>query len=150
CMWECGVATDSQYPETNIVVFQCGVESPALFHDNSRINARDPDNIKRFVNSFLRGKDFFPSLKGSPLLTDYRDSFVADDAKELYKSFAAVLPQDNSPSQEWPTWPYVRVELPLSEVQRIQQASEEERAATSQQIVKEFAVVVDSDARAAQ
>ena len=40
CMWECGVATQPQSPNTNIIVFQCGSDVPAPFQDVLRVNAR--------------------------------------------------------------------------------------------------------------
>jgi len=150
CMWECGVASDSQSPETNLVIFQCGVESPSLFSDITRVNVREAEQIKAFVNQFLRDVSFFPSLKGTPLLSDYRDNYIADDSKELYDNLASVLPKDGGPSQEWPTWPYLRIELPQGEVDRMQQASDAERVALANQLVKDFGVVVDSDPRASQ
>ena len=143
CMWECGVASDSQSPETNLVIFQCGVETPSLFSDITRVNVREAEQIKAFVNQFLRDVSFFPSLKGTPLLSDYRDNYIADDSKELYDNLASVLPKDGGPSQEWPTWPYLRIELPQGEVDRMQQASDAERVALANQLVKDFGVVVD-------
>ena len=149
CMWEVGVAMDSQSPDTNIIVFQCGSDSPPMLHDVTRIKPRDDKQIKGFVNQFLRDKDFFPSLSGKSLLSDYRDSFVADDAKELFDNFNAVLPKDYV-TAEWPCWPFIRVELPQGDVEKMQQASEGERVALANQLVKDFGVVIDSDARAAQ
>lgn len=150
CMWECGVAMDSQSPETNIIVFQCGTDSPPLFEDATRINARKLDDIKRFVDPFLRAQDFFPSLKAS-LTSNYKDEFVDDDVKELHKGFGDVLPKDGGgASQEWPTWPYLRIELPLNEVEKMSQASEAERVALAHKLVTDFGVVAESDPRASQ
>lgn len=149
CMWEVGVANDSQSPETNIIVFQCGTDSPPLLDDVTRIKPRDEKQIKAFVNQFLRDKEFFGSLKGQSLLSDYKDSFVADDARELYDNFNAVLPKDYVTS-EWPCWPFMRIELPQGDVEKIQEADEGDRLALANQLVKALGVVIDSDARAAQ
>jgi hypothetical protein len=150
CMWECGVANDSKSPDTNIIVFQCGTDSPPILNDATRVKPRDDKQLKGFVNQFLRGEDFFPSLEGRPLLTDYKDNYVAEDAKELFNNFAAVLPKDGGASEEWPTWPYLRIELPQGDVEKMQNASEADRSMLANQLVKDFGVVVDSDARAAQ
>jgi TIR domain-containing protein len=150
CMWECGVAGHSQSPETNLIVFQCGTDSPPILNEATRIKPRDDKQIKGFVNSFLRSGDFFPSLNGKPLLTDYKDNYIADDSKELFDAFGAVLPKNGGASEEWPTWPYLRIELPQGDVEKLQQASEAERVSLSHQVVKEFGVVIDSDSRAAQ
>lgn len=150
CMWECGVANDSHSPETNIIVFQCGSDFPAPFNDVVRINVRSYDDIKRFMLMFLRDSEFFPTLKGAVAPT-IRDAFVDNAAKTLHENIAAVLPPpDDGLSEEWPTWPYLRIELPRPQVDRMEQASEVERAGLSRQLVKDFGTVVDSDSRAAQ
>lgn len=150
CMWECGVANDSQSPETNIIVFQCGSDIPAPFHDDLRVNARSYENLKRFVQQFLHEPDFFPTLNRA-LAPALREVYLEQAAKELHEALSAVLPPlDEGLVEEWPTWPYLRIELPRSEVDRIEQASESERPGVTQQIIKSFGEVVDSDARAAQ
>jgi len=119
CMWECGVANDSQSPETNIIVFQCGSEYPALFNDVVRVNVRNLDDIKRFMNQFLRDADFFPSIKGA-IAPNLRDTFVESAAKQLYDNIASVLPPPLPYEREWPTWPYLRIEMPRPEVDKME------------------------------
>ena len=148
-MWECGVATHPQSANTTIVVFQCGSDVPAPFHDVLRVNVRSYEDIKRFTDQFLRDSKFFPSLD-SALAPAFRDTHVENVAKELHKNIEAVLPPpDDGLFEEWPTWPYLRVELSRSEVERMEQASESERVKLSHQIVRDYGVVVESDARTA-
>ena len=149
CMWECGVANDSNSPETNIIVFQCGSDYPAPFNDVLRVNVRNYEDIKGFVKSFLRDKDFFPTIAGA-IAPNLRDELVEKAARQLHQDIASVLPPpDDGLSEEWPTWPYLRIELPRPEVDKMEQASEAERVALSHQLVKNFGVIVDSDSRAA-
>lgn len=149
CMWECGVANDSHSPETNIIVFQCGSDYPAPFNDVLRVNVRNYEDIKRFMNQFLRDKDFFPTLEGA-IAPNLRDELVEKAARRLHDDIASVLPPpDDGLSQEWPTWPYLRIELPRPEVDKMEQANEAERVALSHQLVKDFGIVVESDSRAA-
>jgi hypothetical protein len=152
CMWECGVATHPQSPNTNIIVFQCGSDVPAPFQDVLRVNARSYDDIKRFTDQFLRDPTFFPSLEAALAPTStFKDLYVENAAKELHRDIVQVLPMpDDGLVEEWPTWPYLRVELPRSDVEKIEQASESERMQLAYQIVKDYGVVVESDARAAQ
>jgi len=150
CMWECGVANDSSSPETNVIVFQCGTDVPAAFNDVLRVNVRNYDDIKRFMQQFLREPDFFPTLKGA-LAPALKDTYLDSAAKALHENIAAVLPPpDDGLSAEWPTWPYLRIELPRTEVDSMQQASEAERPAMAARIVKDSGVIIDSDSRAAQ
>jgi integrase len=39
-MWECGVATKPDSPETRIIVLQCGTEVPPVFQDQVRVQKR--------------------------------------------------------------------------------------------------------------
>jgi hypothetical protein len=76
---------------------------------------------------------------------------VDEAAGELHKRIGEVLPPpDDGLIEEWPAWPYLRIELPRSEVERLEQASESERVLLSHQIIRDHGLVVESDARAAQ
>lgn len=151
CMWECGVATDSQSPNTRIIVFQCGNDVPTPLQDLVRVNVRDRDQVKGFARQFLKEPGFFPSLEGRALSPDLRDQLVEDAGDDLVKQLEKVVPPiDEGLVAEWPAWPYLRIELPKAKVREVEQAAESERAALTQQIVREHAVVADSDARAAQ
>lgn len=150
CMWECGVANDSQSPETTLIVFQCGSDVPAPFQDVLRVNPRSFDDLKRFMDQFLRNPTFFPKLGGA-VAPNLRDTHVDNAAKALKENLEGVLPlPDDGLSKEWPTWPYLRIELPRSEVVRLEEASEAERVALALQIVKDYGIVAESDARTAQ
>lgn len=150
CMWECGVASRPQSPNSTIIVFQCGPDVPAPFQDVLRVNVRIYDDIKRFTEQFLRDPELFPSRKGA-VAPNMKDSYVESAAKQLYKNIGEVLPPiDDGLVEEWSAWPYLRIELPRSDADRIEQAPESERVKLAHQIVKDYAVVVDSDARAAQ
>lgn len=150
CMWECGVATHPTTPDTSIIVFQCGTDVPAPFQDVLRVNVRSLDDVKKFTDQFLRNPNFFPKLKVA-LAPSVRDASVDNYAKDFHKQINDVLPPpDVGLAEEWPAWPYLRVELPRSEIEKIEQANEAERAKLSYEIVKNFGEVADSDARAAQ
>jgi hypothetical protein len=150
CMWECGVANDSQSPETNIIVFQCGSDVPEPFKDVLRVNPRSLDDLKGFMTDFLRKADFFPKL-GRAVAPNLKDIYIENAAKELKDQLERVLPKpDDGSSKEWPTWPYLRVELPMTEVETLAAANESERSALALQIVKDYGVVAESDARTAQ
>jgi hypothetical protein len=146
CMWECGVANDSQSPETNIIVFQCGSDYPAAFNDVVRVNVRNYDEIKKFMQEFLRSPDFFPALNGA-IAPSHKDVYIEKAAKELYEKILAVLPPiDDGLSEEWPTWPYLKIELPREKVYIMEQLNEIDRV----NLIKDYGIVVDSDSRAPQ
>jgi len=147
CMWECGVAIEPQSPETNIIVFQCGSDYPDPFSDSTRVNLRNVDDIRKFVDQFLRDKDFFPSLKG-PLHPDFPPESLDKASRQFSDEILKELPPEDVLSQEWPMWPFLRIELPLKEVKKLDQATQADRTALSHQVVKEHGIVIGSDPRA--
>jgi TIR domain len=150
CMWECGMAAHPQSPNTTVIVFQCGAEIPSPFQDVLRVNARNLSDIKRFVNQLLRDPAVFTSAPKAiaPLL---KDTTIENWAKDLHTELAQVLPPlDDGQVEQWPAWPYLRLELPRTETDRIEQAVESERLNLSHRIVGDHAEVVRSDARVAQ
>jgi hypothetical protein len=148
CMWECGMAAHPQNPNTTTVVFQCGPDVPSPFHDVLRVNARKPEDIKRFMDQLLRDPALFT---GGAIAPDLKDGHVEGFARELHTRLAQALPPlEDGQVEQWPAWPYLRLELPRIEADRIEPASEPERLNLSRQIVSDHAEVVRSDARVAQ
>jgi hypothetical protein len=112
CMWECGVATNPDTPDTRIIVFQCSPETPRVFQDQVRVNARDKEDLLKFVRTFLTNTHFFPGFGRAlaPRLSPSSDQ-VRDAADELHKAMASVLPR--AEGAEWPVQPLMRLQLPL-------------------------------------
>lgn len=71
-------------------------------------------------------------------------------SSDLHARLAQVLPPIDSQVEEWSAWPYLSLELPRTETDKIDQARETERLNISRQIITDHALVVRSDARAAQ
>jgi hypothetical protein len=150
CMWECGMAVHPQSPNTTLIVLQCGVDVPTPFHDVVRVNARNLEDIKRFTDQLLRDPQLFPNAGGA-IAPHFKDAHIESAAKELHTRLAEVLPPpDDGQVEQWPAWPYLRLELPRVEADRIEQALEPERLDVSRRIVRDHADVVRSDARVAQ
>jgi hypothetical protein len=150
CMWECGMATHPQSPNTTLIVFQCGSDVPSPFQDVLRVNARRLDDVKRFADQLLRDPDLFPSRAGA-IAPNLKDAHVETLATELHARLAEVLPPlEDGQVEQWPAWPYLRVELPRAEADRIEQAAEADKLGVARQAVSDHAEVVRSDARAAQ
>ena len=61
CMWECGVATHPQSPETKVVVLQCGSAAAGGLR-RCRPGQRPGSGraIQKFASEFLTSADFFP------------------------------------------------------------------------------------------
>lgn len=150
CMYECGVATDRLSPDTKIIVFQCGADVPSAFEDVRRVNALSLNDIRQFVDEFLRDPAFFPKMKGTALSPDLRDSSVANFAKELHQNLELVIPKPKRTLERRALWPYLRIEMPAAEVSRIEQEEEATRKQLAHQLVRDYAVIADSDAGAAQ
>lgn len=146
CMWECGTATRADSPDTRTVVFQCGNSAPAPFTSDLRVDVRKLDNIRKFTKELLTEDNFFP---GRPALApNAKPDALEEAAQELFEKIKHKLP--DIITNEWHAWPFIRVELPIDEVDKLLAASVSESLSMARQIVSEFAVVVASDPRAAQ
>jgi hypothetical protein len=150
CMWECGMAVHPQSPDTTVIVLQCGADVPSPFQDVVRVNARKPEDIKRFIDLLLRDPELFPNAGGA-IVPHFRDTHIENAAKELHTRLAEVLPPpDDGQVEQWPAWPHLRIELPRVEADKIKQLLEPEQLDLSRRIVRDQADVVQSDVRVAQ
>lgn len=146
CMYECGVATQSDSPETNIVVFQCGRDVPSPFAADLRVDINSEDALKGFAKQLFRSPKFFPR-RGKALYPDADDDAVEQTADELAKEVGKYT--SRVPPAEWSAWPFLRVRLPEDEVNRLAQAGPADRAKTAREVVEQHAVIVRSDMRTA-
>jgi TIR domain len=112
CMWECGVALNPHTPDTRVIVFQCAPHPPRVFQDQVRVDARNKEDLLKFVRTFLTDPSFFPGFGRAlaPKLSPHDDE-VRDAADELHKTMASVLPR--AEVAEWPVQPLMRLQLPL-------------------------------------
>jgi hypothetical protein len=153
CMWECGVATHPDSPNTRIIVFQCGHESPTPFANDLRIDVRKPDHVRRFIKQFLSDAAFSPSRKEA-LAPDIAEETVGTAATELFDNLKEVLPEPfDGQVDVWPVWPFLCVELQQPHVEMMEKLEGEnriEKIKASHQIIKEHGIIVRSDGRAAQ
>jgi hypothetical protein len=117
CMWECGVATLPNSPDTRIILFQCGESVPPVFEGQLGVNARDKGSVQGFVKQFMTDARFLPNQ--SEALTGYHaaDSAVERAATKFFDDLQEVLPE--GPAVKWPAHPYVRLELSNKAVRAI-------------------------------
>jgi hypothetical protein len=142
CMWECGMAMHPESPDANLIVFQCGRDVPSLFRDDVRVNPRNRDNIKSFTRQLLREAGFFRS---GVVLPDLKDSYLEYFATDLHSRLSEVLSRlDDEQVEVWHAWPYLRLELPRAETDKIGLASEADGLNLVRQIVSDHAKVVRS------
>ena len=146
CMWECGVATKPDSPDTRIVVLQCSLERPRVFTDQVSVDARDREDVQKFVRSFLTDSRFFPGSEKAVaprFAADGRE--VHEAAEELFASLAKVLPR--AEVAEWPAQPLVSLQLPLETVEKL---SVEVGPSHLDSLVRESALLTAVDHQARQ
>jgi hypothetical protein len=146
CMYECGVATQSNSPDTSIVVFQCGRDVPSPFAADLRVDINNNDNLKGFTKQLLKSPKFFPR-RGKALAPDADDDAVEKTAEELAEEVGKYI--SRIPPVEWSAWPFLRIRLPEEEVNKLAQAGAADRAKTAREVVEQHAVVVKSDHKTA-
>lgn len=120
CMWECGVATHPDSPETKIVVVQCGPQPPSVYADAVRVNAQDPVSIQKFANDFLTSSDFIPDF-GEAVAPGFsaNGDEVQQAARQLHEALKAVVLSDSEEGEDWATVPFLRLQLTFAEVDGI-------------------------------
>jgi hypothetical protein len=116
CMWECGVATDPTSPDTRVVVLQFSDDVPAVFDDQVRVNARSKDDIHKFAAQFLTDPNFFPAEIGPITGFQPQSPQLLLAAERLFTDLASVPPTKHEKVDEWPAWPFIRLELSLDAV----------------------------------
>jgi hypothetical protein len=142
CMWECGVATDPKTQPTNIYVFQCGDGIPKPFADIVHINAREPNDIRRFTNFLLRDEKFFPTW-GQAIAPDIEKQDCDTLADKLFQDLREVIPEGQS--EKWSPWPYLSIALAQEQVTLIERANAEDQLRLSLEILAEQGMIVDSN-----
>jgi hypothetical protein len=111
----------------------------------TRVNVRKIEDVKRFTDQFLRDTGFFPG-SDKAVAGGLKDQYIDNASRDFFDALGKVLPPvDDGQVEEWSSWPYLRLEIPRSEVDRIDQASEADRPQIAQAVVREHAVVGDYD-----
>lgn len=125
CMWECGVATHPESPDTSVIVFQCSSSAPELFAGQVHVDTRQSTSVEKFVRQFMTDPEFLPP--GHEPITGYErnDPKVAAVATRFLDDLRAVLPEGGI--EEWPAHPYVQLQLAAATAKRIADAVPEER-----------------------
>lgn len=143
CMWECGVATNPNSPDTKIILFQCADSAPKLFEGQVFVNARDRASIEAFTIQFMTEPRFL-ARRDHPLTGFERSGpEVKRAANKLFDDLQAVLPE--WPVAEWPAHPYIQLEMSAEGARRIADMAPEQRLEEACHIVLAEATVTDSD-----
>jgi hypothetical protein len=145
CMWECGIASHPQSPDTKIILFQCAGKAPTLFADQVIIDARNLADIQKFTNEFLTATDFFPRFEGPITHFDHNGQEVASAAAELYQELEPLMPKGEDPSEEWPAWPFLQLELSLENVANVSKTDSDGRIESSRKIIQKECLVSHGD-----
>ena len=148
CCWEYGVALDTAKPDCRAVVLQFTDECPPIFADLVRVDVRKREDVGRFTQDLLCGKDFFPD-RTAPITGFSRESDdVKKAADELYDSLQAVAPQGSDEPDPWPAYPYMQLSVSLADTVAIQGASERERPAVARSVLETGNVLIHGDTEA--
>ncbi len=117
CMWECGVATKPEAPQTRIIVLQCAAEAPKVFEDQVRVDVREAGDVLKFVQAFLTDPGFFPGGEAAvaPKLSPDGPE-VQEAAADLRTKLNEVIPKREV--AEWAAQPQVRLELSTADIDK--------------------------------
>jgi hypothetical protein len=126
CMWECGVATEPQSDDKNVIVFQCGRELPRVFADQVAVDVRNDGKVRTFVNQFLTSANFFPHQQRALTGFQPNDTNVDRAAREFFEALTRVIPGEGD-TEEWPALPYLQLEVSADDALRIRDEPQSER-----------------------
>jgi hypothetical protein len=146
CMWEVGVATDPESPDTRVVLLECGERIPNFFEDHVRINLRNFRDIHGFVNALLTSADFFPAFAHA--VTEFVPSSPNIDraTADLIKRLDAVLPPTvDEPEHVWSPYPLLTLQVTFDQAQSIDDAQPRDRLQQTIHLLEEKVLVADGD-----
>lgn len=146
CLWEVGVATGPDKPDTNVVLLEAGEEIPPVFDDRVRVNLRRFVDIQRFVEALLTSADFFPTFQEAVTEFQPRTEPVLRAAQHLYSELQRVLPvMAEDPGHSWATYPFMTLQLTFDHVLTIEQAQPPDRLAQTLELLENHSLVVRGD-----
>lgn len=146
CMFEYGVANSPTSPDTRIVLFRCCEASPALFAGQVSVNARELGDVQKFTNQLLTDPTFFPDYGGPITRHQANNQSVASAAADFYQKLQLILPPPNaSDREEWPAYPFIRLQLKASHVDAIKSASPSDRQRKAAEIIQNEAIITEHD-----
>ncbi|MDQ6812642.1 MAG: hypothetical protein M3040_02710, partial [Bacteroidota bacterium] len=146
CMWECGVASHPESPETKIILFNCNASSPGIFADQVSVNLRNLVDIQKFTNDFLTSPDFFPGYNRAITNFQKNGSEVASSAADFCQKLQEVLPvPPPAYSVDWPTFPFLQLQLNSKEVEAITKAKPIERLQIASELILRESKITAAD-----
>ncbi|HEV3471417.1 MAG TPA: toll/interleukin-1 receptor domain-containing protein [Pyrinomonadaceae bacterium] len=149
CMFEYGVANNPKTPDTRIILLRCCDAVPALFAGQVTRNARELQDVQKFVNELLTDPEFFAGYGRAVTRHQPNSGPVATAAARLFQELQEVLPAVTPPAnEEWPAYPYIQLQLDWRHVETIRNAPPAERAQIASQVIQNEAVVSAYDKEA--
>jgi len=124
CAWETGLAIDPEQPEnTKVAVLSCCGEKPEMFRNRQIIDAHDPESVRGFVNEALASSDFLPRY--GKALTHWENQRELDNIADTFCENLAEHIRPYEETSYWYFWPWLQLELPLTQAQHLKQFLEE-------------------------
>jgi hypothetical protein len=149
CMFEYGVANNPKSPDTRIVLMRCCDAVPSLFAGQVNVNARDLVDIQKFANQLLTDPGFFSGYGKAVTHHAPNSQRVAAAAAEFYQKLQPVLPPLNPAShEEWPAYPFLRLQLDMKHVEAIKSASPPDRLQKALDLLQTECLVTGFDKEA--
>jgi hypothetical protein len=146
CMWECGVASHPESPETKIILFNCNLSSPGIFADQVSVNLRHLVDIQKFTNDFLTSPDFFPGYNKAITNFQKNGQEVASAAADFCQKLQEVLPVPPPEyAIDWPAFPFLQLQLQAKEIEAISKAKPVERLQIASELILKDGTITAAD-----
>ena len=148
-MFEYGVANNPKSPDTRIILLRCCDAVPALFAGQVNVNARELADIQKFTNQLLTSPDFFSDYGGAVTQHQPNSQRVASAAADFFQKLQPLLPPlVPACNEEWPAYPFLRLQLDMEHIETIKNASQSDRPRIALELIQEECLVTDYDKEA--
>ncbi|HEX2121942.1 MAG TPA: TIR domain-containing protein [Thermoanaerobaculia bacterium] len=146
CMYEYGVANSPNSPDTRMILLRCGDAVPALFAGQVNVNARNREDVEKFVNELLTAPTFFRRRDKAITQHQSKSRAVTAIAENLWQQLQTCIPRSGSRSlEEWPAYPFIQLQLDMVHVEAIRTAPAADRARITTEVMKREGIVSDYD-----
>jgi len=145
CMYEYGVANNPNSPDTRMILMRCCEAAPALFAGQVSVNARNREDIEKFVNELLTASDFFRG-RDKPITQHQRKGrTVTSLSEKLWTELQSCMPSGGVRSEEWPAYPFLQLQLDIAHIDTLRNAPAADRPRIASELIPREAIVSDYD-----
>lgn len=143
-MFEMGIAMDPSTPQTELIILQCGDDSPRILSEFTRVRIGNEEDRVGLVRKLLTS-EAYPTHKGFVIGED-KDDYVRGQAETLWAQLKDAVP-DGPLKREMKPHPSLRIDVPLSALGSLNPGDVERREGLRQPIREAGRITAEHEMR---